>query len=285
MTQLKFLYLPVGNTLTSLNLSGDNALLGLDLSETQGFIFPEDFKTLTSFQNFKVSNRAEVASVDLKSFTRLTRLEVMNDSLETLDLSANKTLDSLYTANNRILSLDLRNNTMLTNIDVRNNNLTKIDLSSTMSLPTENPMILLSGQTRKIDGTISNVFDFRKAGLQPYEFVNIVSDLIKGDNVKAESFDQHNGTAVFPFIPSIIEYEYKSGISYSTTELIWMNVRLLREISDQVPSLSLTTAEITMSADAGPINPVTITAYSDSPVTWISNPETMPAGLHKITDG
>lgn len=286
MTQLNSIKLPVGNTLTSLNLSGNNALLELDLSETQGFIFPEGFKTLTSLRNFTMSNRAEVDSVDLSSFTRLTKLEMTNDSLETLDLSANKTLESLYAANNRISSLDLSNNVMLTNIDVSNNNLTKIDLYRNMNLvkTTEYPMVLVSGQVRKIDGAISNVFDFRRVGIQTYEFTNIVADSIKGDNVKAESFDPHNGTAVFSFIPSVIEYEYRSGIYYSTTEPVCMNVRLLLDISGQVPFISLTTAEITVSADAGPIKPVIITAYSNSPVTWISNPETMPAGLEKITD-
>ena len=291
MTRLQNITLPSGNKLTNLNLNGDTALLALDLSGTKGFLFPEGFKTLTGLQTFRMSNRDDVVSVDLSAFTGLLRLEMMNNSLNALDISANRSLEELYVANNVIPSLDVSVNIALRNVDVRNNRLTKIDLSRSTNIrvnsnSAENSSVSLSGQLRTMEGSRPKIFDFRRAGLQPFEFGNIIASTIKGDGINAVSFEPQNGTAVFSSYPSIVEYDYESGIYYEgSSEPLCMNVRLMWNISGQKPFISTSTAEITASTGSGTITPVTITADSYSPVTWTSSPETMPAGLEKIIDG
>lgn len=291
MTQLEYITLPAGETLTTLDLTGDTALLALDLSDTRGFIFPEGFKTLTGLAKFRMSNRPEIDSIDLSPFTRLTDLEMMNDSLgDELELDGNMYLQKLNVANNEILSLDLSGHTTLTNIDVRNNCLTYIALARNTGIhvnlhSAENSAASLSAQLRVMDGHRRKIFDFRDAGIQPIDFANIVVDSIKGDGVNALAFDPQAGTAIFESYPSVITYDYASGVYYEgSSEPVCMNVRLLWDISGENPLISPVSAEIIGNVDSA-VTPVIITADSYGPVTWTTSPAELPAGLEKHADG
>ena len=237
MTALNYITLPAGETLTALDLTGDTALLSLDLTDTLGFTFPEGFETLTGLLKFRMVNREEIDSVDLTHFTKLTDLDMNNDSLTSLNLSSNKYLQKLWVANNEMLSLDLYGISTLQKIDVRNNMLTKIDLARNInthvnSNSTENSAALLSAQLREMDGNRQKVFDFRDAGLQPREFGNISASSIKGDGVPAVTFNPQSGRATFESYPSLITYNYESGLYYeSNGEPVYMNVRLLWNVS------------------------------------------------------
>ena len=290
MTQLESLTLPAGETLTSLDLTGDAALLSLDLSDTRGFVFPEGFTTLAGLVKFRMSNRQEVDSVDVSSFTKLTELEMANDSLEALDVSSNTSLQKLYVSNNEILSLDLSKHSTLLTVDVRNNKLTKVDLSRNTSLrvnsnSAEDSAVSLSAQIREMDGARKKFFDFRDAGLGPKDFGHIVASSVKGDGTNALAFDPESGMAAFASYPSLITYDYESGLYYeSSSEPICMSVRLLWDVSGQKPLISPVDARISGRVGDGEITPLVITADSYEAVTWTSSPETLPAGLEKIAD-
>lgn len=290
MTALNYITLPAGETLTALNLTGDTALMSLDLTDTLGFTFPEGFDTLTGLLKFRMVNREEIDSIDLTPFTKLTDLDMNNDSLTSLNLSSNKYLQKLWVANNEMLSLDLSGISTLQKIDVRNNMLTKIDLARNInthvnSNSTENSAALLSAQLREMDGNRQKVFDFRDAGLKPIEFGNISASSIKGDGVPAVTFNSQSGRATFESYPSLITYNYESGLYYeSNGEPVYMNVRLLWNGDDKL-LISPVSAEISAAAKNGEIRPIVITTNSYEAVTWSTSPETLPAGLEKIEDG
>ena len=287
MTRLEHITLPSGNTLKALNLTGDTALLALDLSGTKGFTWPEGFQTLTGLEDFRMTGRSEIDSVDVSNFTRLISLDMSNDSLSALDLYGNTVLENLYLGNNAIYSLDILQTT-LKNIDVRNNRLVKIDLSKNLGLHVnynspENSLASLSSQTRYITGNRSTVFSFRDIGMNSTEYANVVPESIKGDGVSITEYDPLSGTVKFAALPSVVTYDYMTGIYYEgDTRPVCMNVRLVWDVSGNPPVLSPSISSINGQAYS-PVTPVTITADSENPVTWTTSPDVMPAGLSKIT--
>lgn len=62
----------------------------------------------------------------IEGFINLTKLEAVMNSLSQIDLSANKALDSIYLAGNRIENIDISNNTKLKMLNVDANILTSI---------------------------------------------------------------------------------------------------------------------------------------------------------------
>ena len=240
MTQLQEITFPVGTTLKTLDLTGDTALTSLDLSNTLGFLWPEGFNTLTGLQKLRAADREDIAMVDLSGLSGLKELDLTNDDFVSIDISANKLLERLFVANNKITSLDLDGHTKFTKIDVRNNALTKIDLSRNANIHVnknspEDSAVSLSVQRRLMTDKRSRKFDFSRVGLEADEFVNVVAESVMGDGVAAVSFDHKTGTAVFESSPSVITYNYKSGVFYeATTEPVCMNVKLAWNVSEDV---------------------------------------------------
>lgn len=242
MTQLQEITFPVGTTLKTLDLTGDTALISLDLSNTLGFLWPEGFNTLTGLQKLRATDREDLAFVDLSGLSGLKELDLTNDDFVSIDISANKLLERLFVANNKITSLDLDGHTKFTKIDVRNNALTKIDLSRNANIHVnknspEDSAVSLSVQRRLMTDKRSRKFEFSRVGLEADEFVNVVAESVMGDGVAAVSFDHKTGTAVFESSPSLITYNYKSGVFYeATTEPVCMNVKLAwdRNVSEDV---------------------------------------------------
>ena len=225
MTKLKKISLPSGKTLTALNLNGDTALESLELSNTEGFIFPAGFNTLTGLLNFRMYGR-NIDSIDVTPFTKLVTLNLTSNMLISLDVTKNPELETLYIGNNMVRELDLSSQTKLRSIDIANNSLVKIDLSRNINmLVHQNDLgtpVRLSNQKRDLEAegvTISKIFDFRKIYPQmtPVERASIVWDSIAGNGQKTASFDVDTGTVEFAYYPTVITYEYKSGINYSNT--------------------------------------------------------------------
>ena len=287
MTRLNYVALPSGSTLKALNLTGDTALLALDLSDTKGFTWPEGFMTLTGLLDFRMAGRNEIDSADVSMFTKLLSLDMTGDSLEALDLSANTVLENLYVGNNYLSSLDLSEHTTLKHIDARNNRLVKIDLSKNLGLRVnynspENSSSSLSSQTRTMTGGRKSEFSFRDLGMSSLEYAQIVPGSVKGEGVSVTEYDPLSGIVKFSSLPSVVTYDYMSGIYYEgDTRPFCMNVRLLWNVSGMKPVLSPTASVITGQADAGAVTPVTITADSETPVTWTVEPADIPAGLVK----
>ena len=288
MTRLEHITLPSGNTLKSLNLTGDTALLALDLSGTKGFTWPEGFTTLTGLQDFRMTGRSEIDSADVSKFTGLISLDMSNDSLSALDLEANTALENLYLGNNAIYSLDILQTT-LKNIDVRNNRLVKIDLSKNLGLHVnynspENSAASLSSQTRFMTGSRTLAFSFRDIGMNSTEYANVLPESIKGEGASITEYDPLSGTVKFSAFPSVITYDYMSGIYYEgDTRPVCMSVRLVWDVSGNPPALSPLYSEIHGKAGESAA-PVTIMADSENPVTWTTSPDVLPAGLTKISD-
>ena len=291
MTKLNYVALPSGSTLKALNLTGDTALLALDLSNTKGFIWPEGFRTLTGLLDFRMAGRNEIDSVDVSMFQKLLSLDMTGDALEALDLDANRVLENLYIGNNFIPSLDLSKHTTLKHIDARNNRLVKIDLSKNLGLRVnynspENSSSSLSSQNRMLTGNRPSVFSFRDLGLNSLEYANIVPESVKGEGVSVTEYDPLSGTVRFSSLPSVVTYDYMSGIYYEgDTRPFCMNVRILWDVSGRKPVLIPAASVIRGQADAGAVVPVTITADSETPVTWTVEPANMPAGLSMSSTG
>ncbi len=257
MTQLQEITFPVGTTLKTLDLTGDTALTSLDLSNTLGFLWPEGFNTLTGLQKLRAADREDLAFVDLSGLSGLKELDLTNDDFVSIDISANKLLERLFVANNKITSLDLDGHTKFTKIDVRNNALTKIDLSRNANIHVnknspEDSAVSLSVQRRLMTDKRSRKFDFSRVGLEADEFVNVVAESVMGDGVAAVSFDHKTGTAVFESSPSLITYNYKSGVFYeATTEPVCMNVKLAWNVSEDVSEDVTPNSEGAVSGSSG----------------------------------
>ena len=65
----------------------------------------------------------------IEYFTKLRRLSLGNNSVETLDLSRNSQLTYLNCADNRLFDLDLSANALLETLNCNNNNLAELDIS------------------------------------------------------------------------------------------------------------------------------------------------------------
>ena len=70
----------------------------------------------------------------IEYFTALTSLNVFDNNLTSLDVSANTALESLDVSNNHLTSLDLSANTALTNLTASFNQLTELDLEANAAL-------------------------------------------------------------------------------------------------------------------------------------------------------
>ena len=86
--------------------------------------------TLLNLDNNFLSN------LDMTANTALTSLDVGSNSLTSLDVSANTALTSLDVGSNSLTSLNLATNTALTHLNVRDNSLTSIDVSQNTALTT-----------------------------------------------------------------------------------------------------------------------------------------------------
>ncbi len=67
-------------------------------------------------------------------FTKLTFLRCENAQLESIDVSKNTRLDSLYLAKNQLTSLDVSKNTKLIELRIEYNNITELDVSNCTEL-------------------------------------------------------------------------------------------------------------------------------------------------------
>ncbi len=287
MTSLYDLAVPSSSALKSLNLTGDTGLSILDLSGNMGFIWPQGFKTLTGLTDFKMTGRSEIDSIDITPFTQLKTLDLTKDSIEALDVSNNLMLESIIVPNNKIQSLDFSRHERIKSLDIRNNSLVAIDLSKNINIRVNsnssgNAAISISPQTRYMTGSRSRTFSFRDLGMSSLEAARVVMDSVKGGGVAVESYDALSNTVTFKAAPSVIEYDYDSGLYYegSTTPLC-MKVRLIWDVSGRKPALTPTASAIRGKAKSGAVTPVTITADSETPVTWTTSPANMPAGLSK----
>lgn len=76
----------------------------------------------------------QISSLDLSQNTLLTHLDVTNNDLSTIDLTANTDLVELYFYRNQLTTIDLRQNTQLQLLSINTNQLKSIDLPATSSL-------------------------------------------------------------------------------------------------------------------------------------------------------
>ena len=90
----------------------------------------EYFTALTSLN---VSDN-QLTSLDVSANTVLTELNVYNNQLTSLDVSANTALTDLYAPENQLTSLDVSANTALISLSVFDNQLTSLDVSANTAL-------------------------------------------------------------------------------------------------------------------------------------------------------
>lgn len=99
-----------GNSLTSLNLSQNTALVSLYCGNNN------------------------ISTINVTQNTSLVNLSCGNNNLSNLDISNNVNLNSLTCTQNSLMSLNLSNNINLTTIECGYNNLTSLDVSNNVNL-------------------------------------------------------------------------------------------------------------------------------------------------------
>lgn len=109
------------STITDLNISNSSisSLVGI-----------EDFISLETLDCS--TNSIEI--IDLSNNPALLQIDVTNNDLLELDVSANSALTTLYCASNFIDAIDLSNNTALTILNCSNNSLTSLEVSQNVLL-------------------------------------------------------------------------------------------------------------------------------------------------------
>jgi len=100
----------IDNQLTTLNLSGNTALVTLDCSNNQ------------------------LTTLNLSGLTKLTELRCNTNQLTTLNLTGNPALFTLSCTSNKLTSLSVNGLSKLTNLSCNNNNLTSLNLTGDTSL-------------------------------------------------------------------------------------------------------------------------------------------------------
>lgn len=121
----------VYNTAVSkLDLSKLRALKELNISETSVDLSQVGIKNKNRITDLRVSNAKKNKNLNLRGYTGLTYLEADGLGLKTIDLSANKKLQTLSLYDNKLTKLNLSKQTALENIYVGNNkSLKTLDLS------------------------------------------------------------------------------------------------------------------------------------------------------------
>ncbi|MEE9349041.1 MAG: hypothetical protein V3U80_03275, partial [Flavobacteriaceae bacterium] len=101
---------------TAINTSGDNEIQCYESSLFTGTI---------SVNNLSITNLTGI-----ETFTALTGLNCLNNSLTNIDISQNTLLTSFSCNNNQLSALDVSNNTLLTVLACRDNQITSLDVSN-----------------------------------------------------------------------------------------------------------------------------------------------------------
>jgi Leucine-rich repeat (LRR) protein len=126
-TALTYLGIDGNTAITSLDLTNNNAISSLDVDDCT-VLSSITFGPNTSLSRVDLTNTA-LTSLDVSSLTNLQELIIQNTFIETLDVSANQALEELNTsnANLNLLFIQNGNNTNITSFDTTNNpNLTCI---------------------------------------------------------------------------------------------------------------------------------------------------------------
>ncbi|MBO4476711.1 MAG: leucine-rich repeat domain-containing protein [Lachnospiraceae bacterium] len=130
-TSLERLTLDDFSLLTSLDLSKNQALTSLSISDTA-------LKSLILGNNPKLTyiycSRNQLTTLDVSGLANLKTIYCSNNSLTKLNVSKNKELENLFCSGNSLSTLDVSNNTKLRWLDVSGNTLTKIDVTKCTSL-------------------------------------------------------------------------------------------------------------------------------------------------------
>ncbi len=97
-------------------------IFGLNISDLTGI---EDFRGLEHLQ----VNNNNLTELDVSALTKLKSLSCKNNQINKLDISWNRFLENLFIDNNEIEVLDTSNNPFLTFITINNNKIKSLDLS------------------------------------------------------------------------------------------------------------------------------------------------------------
>ena len=142
MKSLSYLIIPIliitscGNDSLQVVINDTNlelALVKLDLdNEVDGVLTISD--QIKELEKIDLSESGIVNANILIYFKNLTKLNLGENDLTSIDLSQNKNLTKLYLSNNDLTSIDLSQNKNLTNLSLSYNDLTSIDLSQNKNL-------------------------------------------------------------------------------------------------------------------------------------------------------
>ncbi len=142
MKSLSYLIIPIliitscGNDSLQVVINDTNlelALVKLDLdNEVDGVLTISD--QIKELEKIDLSESGIVNANILIYFKNLTKLNLGENDLTSIDLSQNKNLTELYLHSNDLTSIDLSQNKNLTNLNLSYNDLTSIDLSQNKNL-------------------------------------------------------------------------------------------------------------------------------------------------------
>jgi len=158
-----------------------------------------------------VNNMGITSVKGIEHFDNMYYLECQVNPLQSLDVSQNPGLESLWCADTGITELDLSNNPLLRQVVCGDNALAALDLSGLEQSPN---YCVLSGQSICIDGA-----------LESFDLSNLPGfDASRAYNWRGAEYDAESNT-ISNFASEVVTYEYDCGSGYS------MNVALMRNES------------------------------------------------------
>ncbi|WP_179318706.1 lamin tail domain-containing protein [Winogradskyella helgolandensis] len=205
-------YVPTAN-ITSIT---DLYLGGYGITNLTGL---EDFSGLTTLD---VGSSASINSLDVSNNTVLKSLYVFNTSISSLDVSSNTLLETLNASNTSISSLDVSNNTLLetlnasntslSNLDISNNTaLVNLDITNTSNLDciTVNDLVLANTNTNNGDWYIDQTsFYSLDCNNIPYTHVpdDIFEQYLINQNLDSGPLDDYVRTEAIQFVTNVSIY-------------------------------------------------------------------------------
>lgn len=154
LTQLRLLSLTDCQNLTSINLSGSNAINNLDIKNNN--LSTIDISNLTLLTNLNISEN-QFTSINLSNNPAISILNVSQNNLTSLNVSHLQNLIRILAISNNLSQLNFSNLTNLENITASDNGLSSITLTNTPKL---NYLELSYNNLTTLDVTQSPLLDY-----------------------------------------------------------------------------------------------------------------------------
>ena len=203
------------------NILSDSEIALVDIINVSG----TGVKSLQGIENFTslktlYCDKNNLENLNVSKNTKLESLICSENSISSLNTSNLNNLSRLWCWNNNLTNLNLNDNINLSSLRADNNLLSDIDFTNQLNLAE----LSLKGNNITSSGVLESISSFKQSGNSVTfnnvsEYNNILPDSVKGyasDGTLLNLLSFGNGTAEFEAAPSIVSYEYDTGIDSLT---------------------------------------------------------------------